>query len=95
MFIICDQNNVVQDIATEEANLSRGYGFTGYKLWTDAKAQDIQIGDTYKAGVLTENQQRRQEQLERQQNESKIRKKIRAIAITELKAAGELPVDYE
>jgi hypothetical protein len=95
MFVICDQNDIVQDIATEEANLSRGYTFPGYKLWIDADVGDIRIGDSFDGQVLTKNQTLRDEQLQKQQNEKLIQNKIRQTAIDALKATGDLPPDYK
>ena len=95
MFVICDQIDRVQDIATEKANLSRGYNYPGYKLWPDAKAGDIQIGDTFKDGVFTKNQAKRNERLQHQQNEQKVQDKIRAMAIGQLIKEGALPAEYK
>jgi hypothetical protein len=54
MFVICDSNNVVQDIASERANLSRGYGFPKYKLWAFVDHNlDIRIGDTFDGSTVT------------------------------------------
>ena len=94
MFVICDKNNIVQDIATEMANLSRGYDFDGYKL-CDIEIDDIRIGDSYINGIHTKNIQIRTDVLARQINEMKITNKIRAIAINALKNAGDLPADFE
>ncbi len=95
MFVICDNLDVVQDVATEKANLSRGYTYPGFKLNEDVAVVDMQIGDTFKDGVLTKNQQKRDEQLQRQQNEQKITAKIRQDAIAALIAAGDLPAGYK
>lgn len=94
MFVICDENDVVQDIATEKANLSRGYSYPGYKIYPNIGNTDIRIGDTYKDGVLTKNQQERDKSNLRQQNEQKIAAKARAIAIAECIKDGDLPPDY-
>jgi len=94
MFVICDGVDVVQDIATEKANLSRGYNYPGYKLYEDVAVQDMLIGDTFKDGVLTKNQTLRQGQILRQEQEGKIGKMQRKLAIKQLKVDGELPSDF-
>ena len=94
MFVICDQNDVIQDIASEEINLSRGHNVPGAKLHINIGELDLQIGDTFKNGVLIKNLQKRQERFEIQQNESKIQNHIRAAAIDELKVTGDLPADF-
>lgn len=94
MFAICDQNDVVQDIASEQANLSRGYSFPGYKLYPDVDIADIQIGDTFKDGVLTKNQAVRDEAIQHFQNEKKVSDRMRANTIAELITEGKLPADY-
>ena len=93
MFVICDQNGIVQDIASEKINLSRGYDFTGYKLF-ELNIPDLKIGDTYKDGVYTKNQVIRDQLLTGGQNEKKIQERVRKIAIDQLKAEGKLPADY-
>ena len=96
--IICDKNDVVQDIATEAVNLSRGLTFADYKGYADVPVQlvaDIRVGDTFKNNVLTKNQAIRIESEKRQQDERKIQGKIRAKAIEQLIADGELPSDYQ
>jgi len=95
MFIVCDQNNIVQDIASEQVNLARGYAFPGYKLHADVKVQDVRIGDTFKDGVLTKNQMLRQKNIDRAANEQKIADKIRKKAISELIGNGDLPAGYK
>ena len=95
MFIVCDQNNIVQDIASEQVNLARGYTFPGHKLHAGIKDQDIRIGDTFKDGVLTKNQMLRQENIDRAANEQKIADKIRKKAISELIGNGDLPAGYK
>lgn len=61
MWIICDANHTVQDRASVKANLSRGYGYIGYKEYEVPKGTDVRVGDTYKDGVLTKNAKRRAE----------------------------------
>lgn len=95
MFVICDQTDVVRDIASEEANLSRGYNYPGYKIWIDVTVGDIRIGDHYVDGVLIKNQVERDKAIVLQQNEQKITDKSRAIAIAECIRGGELPPDFE
>jgi len=94
MFVICDGVDVVQDIATEKANLSRGYNYPGCKLYLDVNVEDIRLGDVFKDNVLTKNQSLRQEQILRQEQEGKIGKMQRKLAIKQLKIDGELPSDF-
>ena len=47
MWIICDENGRVQDIASSEANLSRGYDFPNYVKYDVANSIDVKIGDNY------------------------------------------------
>lgn len=95
MFVICDRNDVVQDIATEEENLSRGKLFSDYKLYENVTETDMIIGDDFKDGVLIKNDQLRHETFEKAETERKIASKTRAISIAELIKAGELPADFE
>lgn len=60
--IICDKDDVVVDIASRRENLSRGYTFPGYKEYLDLELSDVDIGDTYKDGVVTKNVKARKEQ---------------------------------
>lgn len=62
MFIIVDANNIVQDIATEKANLSRGYNYPGYKLYENVTVGDIQVGDTFDGKAVTANSPERNKQ---------------------------------
>ena len=94
MFVICDQNDIVQDVATEENNLSRGYDFPDHKKYEDL-AGDFRVGDTFKDGVLTENQEERDKAVLLQQNELKIAAKTRTIAIAECIKDGDLPPDFK
>ena len=94
MFLICDQNDIVQDVASEVANLSRGYGFPDYKPYGNVTVGPVFVGDTYKDGVLTPDPNRVQLQAEKQTQERKIAAKARAIAIAECIKDGDLPPDY-
>lgn len=94
MFLICDQNDVVQDVASEKANLSRGYGFPDYKLYENVEVGNAFVGDTYKDGVLTPDANRVLLQAEKQTQERKIAAKARAVAIAECIKDGDLPPDY-
>lgn len=94
MFVICDENDIVRDIATEENNLSRGYDFPAHKKY-EGLAGDFRVGDTFKDGVLTVNQEERDKAIVLQQNEQKIAAKTRAIAIAECIKDGELPPDFK
>jgi hypothetical protein len=94
MFIICDSSNVVQDIASDKANLSRGLSSADYKLYENVKISDVRIGDTFDGIVLTPNQTERTKRQQRQQYEQLIIVKNRELAIAALKAEGKLPADY-
>lgn len=94
MFIICDSNNVVQDIATEKANLSRGYGRPDYKLYKNIKIGDIRIGDTFDGLIMTPNLAMRIAESQQQQTQVLINQKTRELSIAALKAEGKLPADY-
>ena len=95
MFLICDQNDIVQDIATEKANLSRGFGFEKYKLYENVDFKNAFVGDHYIDGVIIPNGPKQQERELRLQQESMISAKAREIAIIELKKEGKLPPDFE
>ena len=95
MFLICDKNDVVVDMASERANLSCGYAFDGYKQHDDVKPIGIMLDDTYRDGILTQNPQTRLDMLQKISDHEKIQSKIRAIAIEALKASGELPADFK
>lgn len=95
MFVITDKNDIVADITTEKANLSRGYTFDGYKEHDNVEAAEIMIGDQFKDGVLIKNVQTRIDLLERAADSEKIQAEIKRAAIERLKAAGQLPPDYE
>ncbi len=95
MFIICDQDDLIVDIATRQENLSRGYTHPGYKLHVIAVGIDARIGDTYKNETLTENQAERDKVKTRAEQEKKISDQIRSAAVDVLKAAGQLPADFE
>jgi hypothetical protein len=61
MFIITDAFDVVQDLATEKANLSRGYNYPGYKLYENVELGDIRPGDTFDGVKVTHNNAAREE----------------------------------
>ena len=61
MFIICDAHEVVQDRASVEANLSRGYNYPGYTVHEIARGVDVRVGDTYKEGIVLPNEKKRAE----------------------------------
>ncbi len=94
LFIITDTNGKIQDIATRKENLARGYAFPNNKI-LELSESDIRIGDTYKDGHLTRNNENRLKIAQLQSNEAKITDKIRADAVTALKATGDLPADFE
>ena len=58
MWIICDRDDVVQDRASKEGALSRGYNYNGYQVY-ELPNQDIRVGDTYKDGAHTKNTKHR------------------------------------
>jgi hypothetical protein len=54
MFVITDSFDVVQDMATEEANLSRGCNYVGYKLYKNVRLLgNVQVGDKMKKTQVT------------------------------------------
>jgi hypothetical protein len=74
MFVICDDKNKVQDKASHEANLSRGYllagvsvgddvalSAVGYHKYEITKSTDIRILDTYDGVKVTKNVKNRSE----------------------------------
>ena len=95
MNIICDKNNIIQDISTEIANLSRGYTFADYKFYQDLEIEDMRIGDTFDGANHIKNNQIRIDEQTEQANEQKIQDKIRADAVNALIAAGQLPAEYK
>ena len=95
MFIICDNKDVIQDIASDKANLSRGYQFAGHKLYENIDIFDGTIGDVFKDGQVLINETNKQERELRSQQESMITAKSRELAIVELKREGKLPPDFE
>lgn len=52
MFIICDSANVVQDKASIEANLNRGYAFPGHTVHEVPNTLDVRIGDSYNGDLI-------------------------------------------
>ena len=94
MFIICDSNGMVKDIATEQANLSRGYGFENYVLYENVVVNDIHIGDTFDGSTVTHNQTLGTAASQLQSYESIIQHKIRELAIAAAIADEELPSNY-
>lgn len=95
MFLICDKNDLIQDMASEKANLSRGYGFEDYKLYEVKGMAGAAIGDTFKDGILIKNDQLRYEIAEKAETERKIHAKARAVAIAECIKDGDLPPDFK
>ena len=94
MFFIIDKNDVIQDIASERANLSRGYGFEDHKIFVTENMLGAGIGDTYKDGLfLIDIDRKAAEEVTRTQ-EALINDEIRAIAIAKLKSEGKLPEVY-
>ena len=55
MWIICDENDVIQDISSNEANLSRGYDFPNYKKYEIDSSLNPKVQDTYDGIDLTQN----------------------------------------
>lgn len=53
--VICDLSDVVVDIASEEANLSRGYQLPRFKEYLGLPDMDIAIGDTFDGVTVTPN----------------------------------------
>lgn len=96
MYLICDENDVIQDLATRKENLSRGFRFANYKLYEDVDfgGSLIVVGDTYRDGKLIVNNEIRQQEAEKATNRGKINDEIRRFAIEALKQRGELPPDY-
>ena len=48
MFIICDENDVVQDAASAESALSRGKAYPNYKQYNDVEmTSKPRVGDTF------------------------------------------------
>lgn len=95
MFVICDQNDVIQDVATEEKNLSRGYTFPERKIYKNIKLDEVMIGDIFKDGVLTKNEQLRFDIMQKTNDEAKIAAQTRKVSIDQLIAEGQLPASYE
>ena len=59
MFIICDSVNIVQDKASSEANLNRGYDYPGYIMYEVPNTLDVRIRDFYDGERLTINKELR------------------------------------
>ena len=99
LYIITDKDNKITDISTRKENLSRGYTFPDYHEYFDVIGlEDVRVGDMFDGKVLTPNKTLRQVQTEQEVYENKIQVQIRVqtreIAISDLKAKGELPQDY-
>jgi hypothetical protein len=92
MFIICDSNNIIQDIATEQANLSRGLKIVGHKIYETQG--DIRIGDSFDGSLVVPNDLERSKIAQCAAAEVLIEAKKRELAITALKAEGKLPGDF-
>jgi len=98
MFILCDKNNKIVDMATREENLSRGYEFDGHELYKNVDKKRVSgaiIGDSFDGVVLAINDSLRFERAEAALVETKIRQKLRRLAVDALKSEGELPADYK
>lgn len=98
LHVITDSAGVVVDIASEHANLSRGYTFPGFKEYTDldpALFGGLQIGDSFNGVTVTVNAAARQARLDAAANEAKVQARMRALAIADLKSKSEIPADYQ
>lgn len=94
MFVICDDKNVIQDIATEKNNLSRGYEYPGFKLYENVNIGNGMVGDTYVDGQLYIDIDILNDRQIQQERRLMIDDEIRRIAIDKLKSEGKLPPDY-
>jgi len=94
MWIICDKNNVVQDISTEEANLSRGYAYIGHKKYEIDDSLDVVIQDKYSEKGLVKNKIERDKKLKESERRTKIDKEkdtiLEEMAIERLKNKKEI-----
>ena len=94
MWIICDKDDVIQDISTEEANLSRGYAFDGHKKHKIEDVLDVAIRDRYDGEKLIENEVVRAERKEEAETRVKINiekdKILEEQAVANLEARGEI-----
>ena len=94
MFVICDKNNLVVDMATRQENLSRGFQSVDYKVYADVTEIDMLIGDTFADDILTCDPALRLQIQEQAANETKIADYTRQTAIDDLIASGDLPPDF-
>lgn len=94
-FIITNKDDVVVDISTLECNLSRGYRFSGSKVFEVENIDGVIVEDKYEDGLFIFNQAIRDEKKARRGYELLIRAESRKIAIEKLKKEGKLPADYE
>ena len=94
MFVICDPDNVVQDIASEQANLSLGLSIENHILYSNVTVSGIRIGDTFDGTTLTPNQIKRAGVSAALGAESIIQHKIRHLAIAAAIADQELPEGF-
>ena len=61
MWIITDKNQTVQDIASEQANLSRGYTYPNYTVYEIQGSVSVKIGDQYDGTKIIPNMKLRAE----------------------------------
>ena len=61
MWIITDENQTAQDIASEKANLSRGYTYPNYTVYEIPGVADVTVGDKYDGIKVTINEKLRAE----------------------------------
>jgi hypothetical protein len=94
MFVICDSNGVVQDIASEQANLSRGLTFDNYVLYSNVTISDIRIGDTFDGTTLTPNATTRAANATQITQEGIIQQHIRQLGIAAAIADSSLPTEF-
>lgn len=94
MFFITDKNGVIQDIASRQENLSRGYTFVDYKVFPTSDMHHATIGDTYKDGLFLIDTDRLAAAELRNNQQFMVTAKTRQIAIDQLIAEGKLPADY-
>ena len=96
MFLITDENDVIQDIASEKVNLSRGYKFANFKVHENINlAAGATVGDSYKDGLFFIDINRQAAEQLAAERESLINEKTREVAISLLKQEGKLPPAFE
>lgn len=94
MFFIIDKNDMIQDIASEQVNLSRGFGFEDHKIYQTENMLGATIGDTFKDGLFFIDINRKAAEEVMRTREALISNEVRAIAIAKLKSEGKIPADY-